>query len=99
VGDRLPVSHLGRRFSLDADTAGIAGMDRGAGGFPVPYLLVPLVNALTTTRGLVASLVAGDAVFAGFDLMMLASSGLPAFSAWSLATRTQDRGFAGAIAR
>ncbi|WP_313436442.1 hypothetical protein [Novosphingobium sp.] len=65
----------------------------------VLYLLAPLVNALTTTRGLVASLVAGDAVFAGFDLMMLASSGLPAFAAWPLATRTQDRGFAGAMAR
>ena len=50
------------------------------------YALVPLVNALTTTRGLVASLSERDWVFAGFDLVMLASSGLLAFAAWRLAT-------------
>lgn len=36
------------------------------------FAAVPLVNALTTDRNLLASLVAGDWVFAGFDLMMLA---------------------------
>ena len=35
------------------------------------YLLVPIVSALTTTRGLLPSLAAGDWVFVGFDLVML----------------------------
>ena len=50
------------------------------------YALVPLANALTTARGLVASLSDGDWFFAGFDLVMLASSALLAFAAWRLAT-------------
>ncbi len=36
------------------------------------FAAVPLVNAVTTDRNLFASLAAGDWVFAGFDLMMLA---------------------------
>jgi hypothetical protein len=36
------------------------------------FALVPVVSALTTGRNLAASLVAGDWVFAGFDLVMLA---------------------------
>lgn len=36
------------------------------------FALVPVVSALTTGRNLPASLVAGDWVFAGFDLVMLA---------------------------
>lgn len=38
----------------------------------VCYALVPLINALTTPRNLVASLREHDMVFAGFDLVMLA---------------------------
>jgi uncharacterized iron-regulated membrane protein len=35
------------------------------------FALVPIVSALTTDRSLVASLIAGDQVFAGFDMTML----------------------------
>jgi uncharacterized iron-regulated membrane protein len=35
------------------------------------FALVPVINALTTDRSLVASLIAGDWVFAGFDTAML----------------------------
>jgi uncharacterized iron-regulated membrane protein len=35
------------------------------------FALVPVINALTTDRSLVASLIAGDWVFAGFDATML----------------------------
>jgi len=38
----------------------------------VLFAAVPLVSAITTTRNLLASLVAGDWVFAGFELAMLA---------------------------
>lgn len=44
------------------------------------FTLVPAVNAITTDRNLVASLAAGDWVFAGFDLTMLA---LAAVFAWA----------------
>ncbi|MBT0669254.1 PepSY domain-containing protein [Novosphingobium profundi] len=37
------------------------------------YLLLPLVNALTSERGLPASLAHGDLLFAGFDLVLLAT--------------------------
>jgi uncharacterized iron-regulated membrane protein len=47
--------------------------------------LLPVLNALTTERGLIASLQAGDWVFAGMDLMLLALAGLHAH----LALRTQ----------
>ncbi|WP_334186144.1 PepSY-associated TM helix domain-containing protein [Novosphingobium sp.] len=53
------------------------------------YAMVPLVNALTTTRGLVASVMAGDWVYAGFDMTMAALSGALAFAAWQLASRPQ----------
>ena len=36
------------------------------------FVSVPLVNAVTTTRGLAASLIAGDAPYIAFDLMMAA---------------------------
>ncbi|WP_077146996.1 PepSY domain-containing protein [Sphingopyxis sp. KK2] len=42
----------------------------------IAFACVPIVNALTTDRSLVASLIAGDRVFAGFDLaMLLAAAG------------------------
>lgn len=37
----------------------------------VLFLLIPPINAVTTSRGLFASLAAGDWVFAGFDVTML----------------------------
>jgi hypothetical protein len=46
------------------------------------FAAVPLVNALTTPRNLVASLWRGDAVFAGFDLTMLALAALIGWAAW-----------------
>ncbi|TSH89468.1 PepSY domain-containing protein [Verticiella sediminum] len=41
-------------------------------------VLLPVLNALSTERGLFASLAAGDWVFAGFDLTLLALGGLHA---------------------
>lgn len=46
------------------------------------FAAVPVVNALTTPRNLVASLWRGDAVFAGFDLTMLALAALIGWAAW-----------------
>ena len=51
------------------------------------YALVPLVNAITTQRGLVPSLIAGDWIFAGFDLAMMAMAAACGFTAWKVATR------------
>lgn len=45
------------------------------------FSLVPVVNAITTSRGLVPSLMAGDTVFFGFDLAMLAIAALFALAA------------------
>ncbi|WP_237714124.1 PepSY-associated TM helix domain-containing protein [Novosphingobium sp. Rr 2-17] len=50
------------------------------------YALIPVVNALTTTRGLVPSLMAQDWAFAGFDLVMLAIAAGCAFTAWRVGT-------------
>lgn len=50
------------------------------------YALVPLVNALTTARGLIPSLIARDWVFVGFDGVMLAMAAAYAFTAWRVAT-------------
>lgn len=49
---------------------------------------VPVVNALTTSRGLPVSLMHGDWVFAGFDLVMLAISGLMALASWKTTRAT-----------
>ena len=46
------------------------------------FAAVPVANALTTTRGLLASWKAGDDVFVGFDLAMLAIAALLAVAAW-----------------
>ncbi|MBH1965716.1 MAG: PepSY domain-containing protein [Comamonadaceae bacterium] len=51
------------------------------------YALVPLINALTTDRHLGRSLSAGDWEFAGFDLTMLALSGLFAVMAFKVQRR------------
>jgi hypothetical protein len=45
------------------------------------FACVPLLNALTTGRGLPVSLSKGDWVFAGFDLTMLGLAGAFAFTA------------------
>ena len=52
----------------------------------VLYTLVPVANALSTTRGLIPSLIAQDWVFVGFDLTMLATAAACAFAAWKIAT-------------
>lgn len=51
------------------------------------FTAVPLANALTTGRGLPASLMAGDWVFAGFDLAVCATAAVFASSALYLARR------------
>jgi len=50
------------------------------------YALVPIINALATTRGLIPSLIARDRVFVGFDDVMLAMAAASAFTAWKVAT-------------
>jgi len=47
----------------------------------IAFAALPVVNAVTTDRGLVASLRAGDGLFAGFDLAMLAVAALCGFAA------------------
>lgn len=49
------------------------------------YALVPLINVLTTTRGLIPSLIAQDWVYAGFDGVMLATAAVCAFTAYKVA--------------
>ncbi|CCW19571.1 FIG138928: iron-regulated membrane protein [Sphingobium indicum BiD32] len=52
------------------------------------FVAVPVVNALTTSRGLPVSLVHGDWAFAGFDLIMLAIGGLAALANWKMTRAT-----------
>lgn len=56
----------------------------------VLYALVPVVNALTTPRGLIPSLIARDWVFAGFDLTMLATSAAAAAMVWKVAAHKSN---------
>jgi len=51
----------------------------------VAFLALPLVNALTTDRGLIRSVVSGDWLFVAFDLAMLATGALLGFGAWRAA--------------
>lgn len=51
----------------------------------VAFLALPLVNALTTDRGLFRSFVHGDWLFVAFDLAMLATGALLGFAAWRAA--------------
>jgi len=53
--------------------------------------LLPLVNALTTERHLGHSIPAGDWVFAGFDLTMLAFGGAFAAAAWLLRRKAVEQ--------
>jgi hypothetical protein len=56
------------------------------------FAAIPLVNAATTDRGLIRSLMTGDWLFVGFDLAMLSAAALCAFGAWRAARRPQTRG-------
>ncbi|MFK3888189.1 PepSY domain-containing protein [Sphingomonas sp. NPDC079357] len=51
----------------------------------VVYLAIPMANALTTSRGLLASWRAGDGLFMGFDLAMLGIAALLGIAAWRAA--------------
>lgn len=51
------------------------------------FALVPIVSALTTTRGLFPSLLARDWVFVSFDLVMITTAAASAFGAWVIAAR------------
>jgi len=46
------------------------------------FAALPVVNALTTDRGLLASLRTGDLLFVGFDAAFLAIAALCGFAAW-----------------
>ncbi|MBB5724579.1 putative iron-regulated membrane protein [Sphingomonas endophytica] len=49
------------------------------------YVAIPVANALTTSRGLLASWRAGDGLFMGFDLAMLGVAALLGIAAWRAA--------------
>jgi uncharacterized iron-regulated membrane protein len=59
----------------------------GLAACAVLFALVPVVNALTTSRGLFASLMNGDTLFVVFDLSMLALAAVFAFATWRVLTR------------
>ncbi|AJP74573.1 PepSY-associated TM helix domain-containing protein [Sphingomonas hengshuiensis] len=46
------------------------------------FAALPVVNALTTGRGIVHSIAAGDGLFVAFDLVFLSCAGLLGFAAW-----------------
>ncbi|MFZ3006485.1 MAG: PepSY-associated TM helix domain-containing protein, partial [Phenylobacterium sp.] len=46
------------------------------------FAVLPVVNAVTTPRGLISSLRTGDMLFLGFDLAFLALAGVCGFAAW-----------------
>lgn len=46
------------------------------------FAAVPIVNTITTNRGLAASLTSGDGLFVAFDITMIAAAALLAFAAW-----------------
>jgi uncharacterized iron-regulated membrane protein len=46
------------------------------------FAAIPVVNALTTDRGLPGSVLAGDRLFAAFDLAMLGAAAILATAAW-----------------
>lgn len=56
----------------------------------IAYAALPLVNALTTDRGLILSLTSGDWVFAGFDLTLLALSALFGYAAWRMRPASRE---------
>lgn len=53
------------------------------------FAAIPLVNALTTDRGLHRSIATGDGLFIAFDCAMLANATLLGFAAWRVARRKQ----------
>lgn len=59
------------------------------GGCAVLYALVPMMNSITTARGLVSSMIARDWVFVGFDTTMLAAAAIFALAAWKAARVTE----------
>lgn len=63
----------------------------------VTFAAIPVVNAATTERGLIPSLHAGDWLFVGFDIAMLAIAALCGFAARKASRKPQRRRFAPAI--
>ncbi len=61
-----------------ARRAWIEGLAIGAAAFAA----IPVVDTLTTSRGLPGSIAAGDTLFAAFDFAMLAMAAMLAFGAW-----------------
>lgn len=55
------------------------------------FLAIPIVNAVTTARGLPASIVAGDRLFIAFDLGMLVIGVLLAFTSWRVAMQAPTK--------
>ena len=49
------------------------------------YAAVPVINTLTTERGLIASFLAGDWVFIGFEMVMLVMAAMLALAARRMA--------------
>jgi uncharacterized iron-regulated membrane protein len=102
LANRLLPVDLGHRAQWEANTLFIAWGAAAVLAFVRParqawtetlaagalaFVAVPIVNAATTRRGLLPSLLEGDWVFAGFDLTMLVMAALLAFAAWTLHRR------------
>ncbi len=58
----------------------------------IAFAAVPIVNALTTDRSLLASVVSHDWAFAGFDMAMIAIAAGFGFAALKVARREAGRG-------
>lgn len=54
----------------------------------VAFFAIPLINAITTDRGLIRSIAAGDMLFIAFDVAMLATGVLLAFAAWRVSVKS-----------
>jgi uncharacterized iron-regulated membrane protein len=63
----------------------------GLGAVGGAFAAVPIVNALATDRSLVTSIIAGDWVFAGFDLTMLGLAAVFGFATLKLSRRAAGR--------
>ena len=55
------------------------------------FVVIPLLNALTTSQHLGTSLAKGDWAMAGFDLTCLASGLFLTWAAWKMQHRTQPK--------
>lgn len=86
MGGQRSVHRLGRDFHLSLGRPARQAWVETLAACALLYAAIPLVNAATTPRGLPASVMAGDAIFILFDLMMILTATGFAFAARKVAT-------------